>query len=83
MNRGEKMFLFYVIFFLLSLSISIKEILKIKIEEALTVSLFGTFLLLYIFGLFNLLKFGLYFTLIITIATFINDIILIIKRNVC
>ena len=76
------MFLFYVIFFLLSLSISIKEILKIKIEEALTVSLFGTFLLLYIFGLFNLLKFGLYFTLIITIATFINDIILIIKRKI-
>ena len=76
------MFLFYVIFFLLSLSISIKEIIKIKIEEALTVSLFGTFLLLYIFGLFNLLKFGLYFTLIITIATFINDIILIIKRKI-
>ena len=40
------------------------------------------FLLLYIFGLFNLLKFGLYFTLIITIATFINDIILIIKRKI-
>jgi len=71
-----------LIVFTLSLAISLKYLLKSKIETILTIVVLSFGLLLYVFGLFKQLNIAYYLINILSIIAFIFDIYLLTKKKV-
>ncbi len=74
--------LFLIIIVLCSFSVFCSQVFKKRFEEVIPVTIMGIIFILYLFGLFGILKTGVYFILLISIFlysyTFLN---LIIKKS--
>ncbi len=66
---------------LLNGAVFLANIFKRKYEETLIVWIFSIVFILYIFGLINLLKYGVYFILLISIIMLLNNITIFIKSK--
>lgn len=73
----------YIIVFIITITISIMftEILKRKIDEVIPITIICMTLLVYITGIFDNLKIGVYILLIIFFISLIYNIILTVKRG--
>ena len=76
------MFLFIIIFMLVSLSFGIKIFFNLKQEEAIFISFFGMILITYILGLIGLLKFSIYFLYFLVVISLGYSIYMIFKKKV-
>ncbi len=79
---GLNISLFIIIMVLCSLSIFCSQVFKKRFEEVIPVTIMGIVFILYLFGLFEILKIGIYFILLISIFLYAYTFLsVIIKKS--